>query len=75
MMTVSRVSRKTTRKTGTAKTWGAMLAVDAQLCRLRWEDVREQQWGRGCWTRQQHYTDAVGGRSGARCVQLGNGRV
>lgn len=43
MMTVSRVSRKTTRKTGTAKTWGAMLAVDAQLCRLRWEDAKEQQ--------------------------------
>lgn len=34
MMTVSRVSRNTTRKTGTAKTWGAMLAVDAQVCDL-----------------------------------------
>lgn len=43
MMTVSRVSRKTTRKTGTAKTWGAMLAVDALLCRLRWENAQEQQ--------------------------------
>lgn len=40
MMTVSSVSRNTTRKTGTANTWGAMLAVATQACVFRWEDTR-----------------------------------
>jgi len=40
-MTVSRVSRKTTRNTGTAKTWTVIVMVLVSLCfKQRFEDAK-----------------------------------